>query len=69
MSLHVIKGCSIKRCPDCDELAAHDPEIANAAAKKALLDAADSNAYEEGSFNAELDEWLRARAESYGGQK
>ena len=39
MSLHVIKGCSIKRCPDCDELAAHDREIANAAAKKALLDA------------------------------
>ena len=53
-------------------LAAHDRDIANAAAKKALLDAADSllvlDCYWKNTHAQEIAEWLRARAESYGGQ-
>lgn len=62
------------------QLAAHDRQVANAAAKKALLDAADNMSirikapWTDGEHARlelliEFEKWLRARSESYGGQK
>ena len=46
------------------DFTAKEADIANAAAKQALLDAADDEYFD---WNGR--DWLRARAESYGGQK
>ena len=44
----------------------HDQEVAKAAAKKALLDAATQHSMK---MLTQLNDWLRTRAQSYEGQK
>ncbi len=66
----IVHARNIGRSDEFEQLVAdHDAEIANDAAKKALMDAA-SSLHGRRMFisSSELIQWLNARAESYGGQ-